>query len=51
MTCRTSNDLFVYVTEQIGALAVVTHVETLPVLTRFKQADTRVTGGRLEPFP
>lgn len=50
VTCRTTNDLFVYVTEQIGALAGVTHVETLPVLTRLKQADTRVTGGRLEAF-
>jgi DNA-binding Lrp family transcriptional regulator len=40
VTCRTGNDLFVHVTEQVGALAGVIHVETLPLLTRLKQANT-----------
>ncbi|MFJ7217808.1 Lrp/AsnC family transcriptional regulator [Amycolatopsis sp. NPDC098790] len=48
VTCRSGNDLFEYVTGQVGALGGVIHVETLPVLTRLKQADTRVTRGRLE---
>jgi DNA-binding Lrp family transcriptional regulator len=48
VTCRTTDELFAFVTEQIGALAGVLHVETSPVLTRLKQADTRVAGGRLE---
>jgi len=48
VTGRTGNDLFAYVTEQVGALDGVWHVETLPLLTRLKQANTRVTRGRLE---
>jgi DNA-binding Lrp family transcriptional regulator len=48
VTCRTGNDLFAYVTEEVGALDGVLHVETVPLLTRLKQASTRVTGDRLE---
>ncbi|GAA3551941.1 hypothetical protein GCM10022222_39410 [Amycolatopsis ultiminotia] len=51
VTCRTSNELFAYVTEQIGALDGVLHVETLPLLTRLKQANTRVVNGKLEAPP
>jgi len=47
VTCRTSSELFEYVTERAGTLRGVLHVETVPVLTRLKQADTRVTRGRL----
>ncbi len=48
VTCRKSDDLFSYVTEQVGALEGVLHVETVPLLTRLKQAETRVVRGRLE---
>lgn len=48
VSCRDSNELFAYVTEQAGPLDGVTHVEILPVLARLKQASTRVIGGRLE---
>jgi hypothetical protein len=48
VSCRDSNELFAYVTEQAGTLDGVTGVEIVPVLTRLKQADTRVIGGRLE---
>jgi DNA-binding Lrp family transcriptional regulator len=48
VSCRDNNELFGYVTEQAGTLDGVTHIETLPVLTRLKQAGTRVIGGRLE---
>ena len=48
VSCRNSNELFAYVTEQAGTLDGVTHVEIVPVLTRLKQAGTRVIGGRLK---
>ncbi|MCA1218495.1 Lrp/AsnC family transcriptional regulator [Streptomyces sp. 8L] len=47
VTCRDSTELFSYVTEQLGSLPGVTHVEIVPLLSRLKQAATRVTGGRL----
>jgi DNA-binding Lrp family transcriptional regulator len=47
VTCRDSNELFGYVTEQVGGLAGVIHVEIVPLLSRLKQAATRVVGGRL----
>ena len=48
VTGRESDDLFAYVTEDVGALEGVLHVEIVPVLTRLKQADTRVVRGRLK---
>ncbi len=49
VTCRSSDDLFIYVTEQVGPLDGVLHLEILPVLTRLKQADTRIENGRFQP--
>ena len=47
VTCRDSAELFSYVTEQLGSLPGVIHVEVVPLLSRLKQAATRVAGGRL----
>ncbi|MEK8170682.1 Lrp/AsnC family transcriptional regulator [Streptomyces sp. M19] len=47
VTCRDSTELFRYVTEQLGSIPGVTHLEVVPLLSRLKQAATRVTGGRL----
>jgi DNA-binding Lrp family transcriptional regulator len=47
VTCRDSTELFSYVTEQLGSLPGVTHAEVVPVLTRLKQAATRVAHSRL----
>ncbi|MEV1026829.1 Lrp/AsnC family transcriptional regulator [Streptomyces sp. NPDC050264] len=47
VTCRDSVELFSYVTEQLGSLPGVTHAEVVPVLSRLKQATTRVAAGRL----
>jgi DNA-binding Lrp family transcriptional regulator len=47
VTCRDSVELFRYVTEQIGSHPGVIHVEVVPLLSRVKQAATRVSGGRL----
>lgn len=47
VTCRDSNDLFTYVTERLGGVPGVIHVEIVPLLSRMKQAATRVVGGRL----
>ncbi|MFE7077694.1 Lrp/AsnC family transcriptional regulator [Streptomyces sp. NPDC057620] len=47
VTCRDSLELFSYVTERLGPLPGVTHVEVVPLLSRLKQAATRVVGGRL----
>lgn len=48
VTCRNYNDLFAYVTEQVGPLDGVIHLEILPVLTRLKQADTRIENARFQ---
>ncbi|KUN59529.1 Lrp/AsnC family transcriptional regulator [Streptomyces griseorubiginosus] len=47
VTCRDSVELFSYVTEQLGGLPGVIHVEAVPLLSRLKQAATRVADGRL----
>ncbi|MFJ2173339.1 Lrp/AsnC family transcriptional regulator [Streptomyces sp. NPDC101062] len=47
VTCRDSFELFSYVTEQVGGLPGVIHVEIVPLLSRLKQAATRVADGRL----
>ncbi|WP_332879884.1 Lrp/AsnC family transcriptional regulator [Kineosporia rhizophila] len=48
VTCRDTDQLFRFVTDDVGRLPGIIHVEILPVLTRLKQADTRVIDGRLE---
>jgi DNA-binding Lrp family transcriptional regulator len=45
VTCRDSAELFTYVTEQLGGLPGVLHVEAVPLLTRLKQSATRVSNG------
>jgi DNA-binding Lrp family transcriptional regulator len=47
VTCRDSSELFGYVTEQLGSLPGVIHVEVVPLLSRLKQAATQVVDGRL----
>lgn len=47
VTCRTSEDLYLYVTGKIGALPAVHQVEIVPVLHQLKQSGTRVHNGRL----
>lgn len=47
VTCRDSIELFSYITEQLGSLPGVIHVEVVPLLSRLKQAATRVVDGRL----
>jgi hypothetical protein len=47
VTCRDSTELFSYVTGQLGGLPGVIHVEVVPLLSRPKQAATRVAGDRL----
>lgn len=47
VTFRDAQELFRYVTDEAGALPGILHVEILPILTRLKQADTRVVDGRL----
>ncbi len=43
VVCRTSADLYRYVTTKIGALDAVQRVEISPVLRRIKQAGTILT--------
>ncbi|MGI5461060.1 Lrp/AsnC family transcriptional regulator [Streptomyces sp. CA-249302] len=49
VTCRTTDDLYAYVADAVGALPAVTQVDVVPVLRRLKQAGTRVHNGRLTP--
>ena len=45
--CRTSDDLFRYVTTHVGALTGVTQVDVVPYLQRVKQSGCVVVDGRL----
>ncbi|MFI9388379.1 Lrp/AsnC family transcriptional regulator [Kutzneria sp. NPDC052558] len=47
VTCRNTEDLYMYVTSRIGALPAVHQVEVVPVLHQLKQSGTRVHNGRL----
>jgi DNA-binding Lrp family transcriptional regulator len=47
VTCRTIEDLYLYVTSKVGALPAVHQVEVVPVLHQLKQSGTRVHNGRL----
>ncbi|MET7572138.1 Lrp/AsnC ligand binding domain-containing protein [Streptomyces sp. NPDC005492] len=47
VTCRSMDDLYAYVTGNVGSLPAVTQVDVVPVLHRLKQAGTRVHHGRL----
>jgi DNA-binding Lrp family transcriptional regulator len=47
ITCRTLDDVYRYVTEQVGAVDGVQSVEVWPVLRRIKQAGTLRDGDRL----
>ncbi|MEU3980488.1 AsnC family transcriptional regulator [Streptomyces sp. NPDC026672] len=49
VTCRTTDDLYAYVTGTVGAIPAITQVDVVPVLNRLKQAGTRVRDGRLTP--
>lgn len=51
VTCRTSDHLFRYLSERVGALPGVTHSELVPYLRRVKQFGSRVAGGRLVDDP
>jgi DNA-binding Lrp family transcriptional regulator len=51
VTCRSTADLYRFVTERVGRLPV-SALETSPVLRRVKQAGSLMNGGRLtEPAP
>ncbi|MFC0431001.1 Lrp/AsnC family transcriptional regulator [Kutzneria buriramensis] len=47
VTCRTTEDLYLYVTSKIGALPAVHQVEIVPVLHHLKQSGTLMRNGRL----
>ncbi|WP_372665861.1 Lrp/AsnC ligand binding domain-containing protein [Amycolatopsis kentuckyensis] len=47
VTCRTTEDLYSYVTGKIGALPAVHQVEIVPVLHQLKQSGTLMRNGRL----
>ena len=47
VTCRSLDDLYGYVTEQVGAIDGVQALEVSPVLRRLKQAGTLMDGDRL----
>jgi DNA-binding Lrp family transcriptional regulator len=47
VTCRTTEDLYTFITTKVGVLSAVHQVEVVPVLHRLKQAGTRVRDGRL----
>lgn len=49
VTCRTTDDLYAYLTDTVGVLPAVTQVDVVPVLHRLKQAGTRIRQGRLAP--
>jgi DNA-binding Lrp family transcriptional regulator len=51
VTCRSLDELYRYVTEQIGGIDGVQAVEVSPVLQRIKQAGTLVEGDRLAAAP
>lgn len=47
VNCRSDEALYEYVTTKVGLLPAVTGVEIVPVLTRYKQASTRMRRGHL----
>lgn len=47
VTCRNLDELYAYVTEQVGSIEGVQALEVSPVLRRIKQAGTLVDGDRL----
>jgi DNA-binding Lrp family transcriptional regulator len=47
VTCRDAEALYAYVTTKVGALPAVRQVEVVPVLSRIKQAGTRMKDGHL----
>ncbi|MFD4504837.1 Lrp/AsnC family transcriptional regulator [Streptomyces sp. NPDC058457] len=47
VTCRTTDDLYMYVTGVVGAIPHVVQVDVVPVLHRLKHAGTRLQDGRL----
>src|SRR4051794_3577064 len=49
VTCRSLDDLYRYVTEQVGSIDGVQALEVSPILRRIKQAGTLVDGDRLAP--
>lgn len=49
VTCRTLDDLFRYVSEEVGALPEVQQMDLAPYLRRVKQFGSRVVDGRLVP--
>ncbi|MCD2191838.1 AsnC family transcriptional regulator [Actinomycetospora endophytica] len=51
VTCRSSDDLFRYVSEQIGALPGVAQMDLAPYLRRIKQWQSRVAHHRLVAEP
>lgn len=48
VTCRDARRLFAFVTDRVGGLPGIIHVEIPPILSRRKQAGTQVLDGRLE---
>jgi DNA-binding Lrp family transcriptional regulator len=51
VNCRTTDDLYTYVTSKVGALPAVRQAEVVPVLRTVKQARSRLRSGRLELAP
>lgn len=51
VTCRSLDDLYDYVTQDVGAIEGVQSVEISPVLRKLKQAGTLVDGERLAEPP
>jgi DNA-binding Lrp family transcriptional regulator len=51
VACRDNNDLYRYVTDDLGSIAALRQLEVTPVLRRLKQGGSMMVGDRLAPAP
>ncbi|MFI8259142.1 Lrp/AsnC family transcriptional regulator [Streptomyces sp. NPDC085665] len=51
VVCRDTDELYTYMTERIGAVPGIQHVEVIPTLRNIKRAGMLVEGGRLVDPP
>ncbi|MFD7082009.1 Lrp/AsnC family transcriptional regulator [Streptomyces sp. NPDC059918] len=51
VVCRDTDELYTYLTERIGAVPGIRHVEVIPTLRNIKRAGMLVEGGRLVDPP
>ncbi|MFB6805756.1 Lrp/AsnC family transcriptional regulator [Streptomyces sp. NPDC056387] len=51
VVCRDTDALYTYMTERIGAVPGIQHVEVIPTLRNIKRAGMLVEGGRLVDLP